>query len=343
MSGWNKYDDPTTASQNMILELKKLGIELDMPASKLKAGHGDGVCSLLVKLCQVSLQSKFRFKKPVIKDEGAGRDMDDGDDDMGDDMEGNADIADMIMGGGNQSDDDIEDFAEFGGGAGGDKAGGDADQLQNQIIQSSISREEWMLEVERVTHKLKLGNLATAGDGKEWRSHLDQTKKYAEHVRGQLPEVRVKLERLSEEVSRALERISKKEGLLSKSFQGMTGDYRAHSDKLREIQAAFTTTSRAVQDMETELAEVNERLSQVEKKIDDTGKSFSDTSPLQKIKKSIAQVKNDIKAIDIRIGVVSNTLLQLKLKERAKQQEEKQNGGGNALKKLLDNDYEMEI
>jgi hypothetical protein len=47
----------------------------------------------------------------------------------------------------------------------------------------------------------------------------------------------------------------------------------------------------------------------VEKKIDDTGKSFSDTSPLQKIKKSIAQVKNDIKAIDIRIGVVSNTLL----------------------------------
>lgn len=196
--------------------------------------------------------------------------------------------------------------------------------------------------MERVAHKLKIGN--TGGtDGKEWRSHLDQTKKYAEHVRAALPDVRIKLERLSDEVSRALERISKKEGLLSKSFQGMTGDYRAHSDRLREIQAAFTTTSRAVQDMETELADVNERLSQVEKKIDDTGKSFSDTSPLQKIKKSIAQVKNDIKSIDIRIGVVSNTLLQLKLKERAKQQEEKQNGGGNALKKLLDNDYEMEI
>ena len=54
------------------------------------------------------------------------------------------------------------------------------------------------------------------------------------------------------------------------------------------------------------------------------------------------QVKNDIKTIDIRIGVVSNTLLQLKLKERAKQQEEKANGG-HALKKLLENDYEMEI
>ena len=233
VSGWNKYDDPTTASQNMVLELKKMGIELDMPASKLKSGNGEGVCSLITKLCQVSLQNKFKFKKPVIKDEARkGGDMDDDGDDN-DDMEGNADIADMIQNG-NQSDDDIEDFAELGG-------GGDRDnqeQIQNQIIQSSISREEWMLEVERVAHKLKVNT--AAGDGtKEWRTHLDQTKKYAEQVKASLPDVRVKLERLSDEVSRALERISKKEGLLSKSFQGMTGDYRAHSDRLREIQASF--------------------------------------------------------------------------------------------------------
>ena len=191
-----------------------------------------------------------------------------------------------------------------------------------------------MLEVERVAHKLKLGT-ANPDGGKEWRSHLDQTKKYADQVKASLPDVRIKLERLSDEVSRTLE-------LLSKSFQGMTGDYRAHSERLREIQAAFQTTSKAVGEMESELAEINERLSTCEKKIDDTGKSFSDASPLQKIKKSIATVKSDIKSIDIRIGVVSNTLLQLKLKERTKQQEEKQNGG-NALKKLLENDYEMDI
>lgn len=64
--------------------------------------------------------------------------------------------------------------------------------------------------------------------------------------------------------------------------------------------------------------DINERLESVSKKIDDTGKSFSDNSPLQKIKKAITQVKNDIKSIDIRIGVVTNTLLQLKLKERSK-------------------------
>jgi len=55
--------------------------------------------------------------------------------------------------------------------------------------------------------------------------------------------------------------------------------------------------------------EVNEKLGKTQDKIDDTGKSFSDNAPLQNIKKSITNVKTDIKSIDIRIGVVSNTLL----------------------------------
>lgn len=107
----------------------------------------------------------------------------------------------------------------------------DNEMLQNQIIQPTIGREEWLLEVERVAHKLKINKNIT--DGKEWRSHLDQTKKYAENVKGSLPDVRIKLEKLSDDVSRALEKIGKKEGLLSRSFQGMTGDYRAHTDNLR--------------------------------------------------------------------------------------------------------------
>ena len=91
--------------------------------------------------------------------------------------------------------------------------------------------------------------------------------------------------------------------------------------------------------METELAEVNDRLSNISRKIDDTGRQFSDNTPLQQIKKSIAQVKNDIKTIDIRIGVVSNTLLQLKLKERSKEKE-----GGIAGIAIMDNEeYDIDI
>jgi estrogen-related receptor beta like 1 len=118
-----------------------------------------------------------------------------------------------------------------------------------------------MMEVERVAHKLKVGTGASADGGKEWRSHLDQTKKYADSVKSSLPDVRFKLDKLSEELTNALERITKKEGVLSKSFQGMTGDYRAHSDRLRDIQTNFTTVSKNVGEMENELSDINERLS----------------------------------------------------------------------------------
>lgn len=100
-------------------------------------------------------------------------------------------------------------------------------------MHSQIGREEWMLEVERVAHKLKINK--SGSDNKEWRSHMDQTKKYHESVKGSLPEVRSKLERLSEDVTQALEKIAKKESVLTRSFQGKTGDYRAHSDNLKEI------------------------------------------------------------------------------------------------------------
>ena len=98
---------------------------------------------------------------------------------------------------------------------------------------------------------MKINKNAT--DGKEWRSHLDQTKKYADQVKGSLPEVRVKLERLQDDASRVLERISRKEGILSRNFQGMTGDYRAHTDQLREIQTNFTTVSKNCENLESEL------------------------------------------------------------------------------------------
>ena len=95
--------------------------------------------------------------------------------------------------------------------------------------------------------------------------------------------------------------------------------------------------SKNVEEMENELMEINNRLDHATKKIDDTGKQFSDTTPLQNIKKAITGVKNDIKVIDIRIGVVSNTLLQIKLKEKEKVIED-----GKQLE-ILDGDYEVEI
>jgi hypothetical protein len=55
VSGWNKYDDPMAASQNVLIECKKLGLLLNVAPAKLKAGNGEDVCTVLLKLCEASI------------------------------------------------------------------------------------------------------------------------------------------------------------------------------------------------------------------------------------------------------------------------------------------------
>lgn len=112
VTGWNKYDDPMTASQNVIAELQNLGIEIDVSPNKLKSGHGEGVTLVLLKLTEAGLARRFSFKKPVIREEGQGGD--DEADDANDDMEGDADLANEIHA--QESGDDIDEDLDFGGG-----------------------------------------------------------------------------------------------------------------------------------------------------------------------------------------------------------------------------------
>jgi len=171
---------------------------------------------VLKALTDMTVQNKIRFKRPNIKDDGGALD-DEADDMDGDDLDGRADMADEVHA--DVSDGEIDEDMDFGVGGGiqYDMAKQmEADMAANAIIHSAITTEKWQIEVERVTHKLKINkNMA---DENAWRSHLDQTKKYADQVKAALPEVRVKLERLQEEASRALDKISRKEALLSRSF-----------------------------------------------------------------------------------------------------------------------------
>ena len=50
--------------------------------------------------------------------------------------------------------------------------------------------------------------------------------------------------------------------------------------------------------------------------MEERGSSMTDGSPLVNIRKSLARVKAEIVAMDVRIGVVEHTLLQARLKDK---------------------------
>ena len=101
-----------TASQNVIMELQNLGIEVDVNPNKLKAGHGEGVCIVLLKLTDAGLARRFQFQQPQFREENnaVGEDADE----MNEDMEGEADLANEIHAA--ESGDDIDEDLDFGGG-----------------------------------------------------------------------------------------------------------------------------------------------------------------------------------------------------------------------------------
>jgi estrogen-related receptor beta like 1 len=117
----------------------------------------------------------------------------------------------------------------------------------------------------------------------------------------------------------------------------MAGDYKSQAEHTKGLTETYTKLNQSVQDLEAQYYEINEKLNSIQSRMDEHGKSLSDTSPLVKIKKAITQVKNDIRTIDIRIGVVSNTLMQSKLKEKNRSDSEAK--GLN----LGETEYDMEI
>ncbi len=292
----------------------------------MKTGSGEAVCEALHGLVQVALKAqKFKFRQPVIPDD----DEEEVNEDDGNDNDDNnqiVDLADAAF----DDDDDIADLVE---GGPGDIKGNDFENPENEIIEAGIDPDEWHRECQRVAHRLKIKE---SHDAQEWRSHLDQTKKYAEQVQKTLPDVRSKLEKIADEVSRALEKIMKKEGMFKTRHDTMTGDYKQVAEKMKENSDEFNRLKTSVGELESELYDVEEKLGDVKKKMDENQSKISDASPLQKIKKGITKMQKEIRAVDMRIGVVSNTLTQLKLKERNKDD-------ADTVQGIADDDDEMDI
>jgi hypothetical protein len=100
-----------------------------------------------------------------------------------------------------------------------DKLNKENDQeIMSSILKSDIPSEEWKREVERVSSKLKIDYNNSNIFNSEWRGHVENIKKHDVNISKSIPDCRAILENLSQDIDRSLEKISKKEALISKNF-----------------------------------------------------------------------------------------------------------------------------
>merc|ERR550514_1035989 len=83
------------------------------------------------------------------------------------------------------------------------------------VLEANVDPKEWLLEVERVASKLKI---QLPNDSKEWRTHLEQTRGYKQVIETQFPGAKAQLEKLSANLTNALDRIRSKEAFINNQF-----------------------------------------------------------------------------------------------------------------------------
>ena len=66
-----------------------------------------------------------------------------------------------------------------------------------------------------------------------------------------------------------------------------------------------------------DLSQVSEELDRVKTQMDELGSGMNDAKPIVRIKQSMAQLKNEMKKIDLRTGVVQHRLYHARMTDKA--------------------------
>jgi len=293
----SQMDDPNSAVSALYAQLQAIGAPCDFPPQKLRQGYGEQCCRVLKHLID---PIPIEFKPAEYREEHEYEEAA-----VDEDAEvAEVDVADEV----GAADVDEE---EFYGGGGFDGGGGEQAKLTDSILDATVEPEAWRIELERVTPQLKMQVLS---DPKEWRNRLVTTKQHQQTVASLAPETYQTLDRLAEDMERTLQAVKKAEQKLNAQCQSEVADFADKQDELTAKQEEYNKQSELINALTNELAAVSEELSSIKSRMDERGNSMTDTSPLIKIKSALTRLKTEAKQMDIRIGVVTHTLVAKKLK-----------------------------
>jgi len=299
-ANWDEYDDPNTVITNMLVILRDNGIQINAVPGKLKQGSGDSVCQTLNTLFREVLRRiGFEYGVPTYPDEG-----------LADEAEVDSDAEIQSVGEDDMQVDGEEDDLMY---QEDDIKRQDSEDNDHAVLEANIDPKEWLLEVERVAPKLKI---TMPNDAKEWRTHLSQTKGYKQVIETEFPTTKAQLDKLSASLSSALERIRSKEAFINTQFDHRALDYRQQQEELNQVQSHYTELNEVVTSLQNELKSVTEELEAVKTDMEERSTTVTDTAPIVKMKDSFKKLRSDTRQLEVRIGVVSHTLMQAKLRQR---------------------------
>jgi hypothetical protein len=242
------------------MEMKNLGIDSNVPPNKLRTGYGEFVCIVLLRLINKALEKRKPVFKKVKdskeKNEEEGNIVEIEEEDMPDMINKEIDYGDGGVVNNNATnpsenkvDTNVEEYDE---------------DDETKILHSNIPKSDWMREVERIGSKLKIdySNIGSYNSS-EWRSHIEQVKTNDKNLAQAIPSSRQVLENLSEDIEKILDKINKKEAMISKNFSKIISDYKGRDHEKNSQLEEFNLLRNRVDKMQKEFEEKEDKLNEL--------------------------------------------------------------------------------
>lgn len=133
-----------------------------------------------------------------------------------------------------------------------------------KIMQSNIPKSDWMKEVNRISSKLKIDySNVESYNTSEWRSHVEQVKTNDKNLAQAIPSSRQVLENLSEDIEKMLDKINKKEAMISKNFSKIISDYKGRDHEKNSQLEEFNVLRNKVDKMQKNYEEMEDKLGEL--------------------------------------------------------------------------------
>lgn len=290
----DQFDDPNTVVNKLMLALRQLDFRSTFPPTKLRTAHGEPVCTVLEFLADKALSSKkFTWvapKYPVAEEEQQQADLDE--EEAGDEINDEAEGA-------------VDDELFFQESIGAEPEVS-LDNSAHHMLTSHIDPVAWKTELERVGPRLRAQQQLASN---EWRAHVDQTVSSKSQIEQLLSIAQGDLKSLNRDVAEGLGKMQTREKYINNQFVSAGQDFKEIRQKLELLENKCSSAQEVTSKLNNELSELGERADELKDMLESKDSGIHDTSPLVRIKAALQQLKNEVYSFDLRVGVISNTLL----------------------------------
>lgn len=192
---------------------------------------------------------------------------------------------------------------KVGAGAGVAAGGGD-----RELTTSTMSAEKWALHLERMLPKLAFKLQA---GGKEWVTRLDQAQLHRAALAGNVADPSALLSKLGKEARQGAERLQAREQRLNAELaQGVGAQVREARLRLQRLKEDERRLTVSVSELSQRLATQASAVEELKAQATDRNSTMTDTAPLRRLQQALQQVRADVDGMEVRIGVLTQTLLQ---------------------------------